>query len=433
MVKQEPALIRRTQVLESKVAHHGVLYVPKNEGTLKVIPGDAKADDGINPSRVIVDEVHRISNRAMIDLLGESFSARAEPLIVYITTAGEDDGTSVACELRDHADKVADGRISDPYFFHFVRSATIEETDGDGWKDEELWRRVNPAIDSFNPGMLSDLRVSAAAAEGSPVKIATFKRLRLGVWLPPGVTNRNRLVDVLSWDRSAGSVDVAELRGRTAYGGLDMASSEDIAALVGVFPREGCLNAFCESELCFEILARFFVPASNLEGEGTTWNQNLVETMRGWVADGWVTAVDGDVIDDRDVHAVVDEWRDLYDLRELAKDPHQTKQLGIELEEEGLVVVDHGPTMVRMAEPTEQFIRKVRQRTVHHGGNPVLRWMIGNTIGKVDGYGNKRPDRKTSDGKIDGVIATIIGLASEERNREPGFDEFVGLRLGGSA
>ena len=436
MVKLETAIRRRTQILESKVAHHGVLVVPATDGSYKVIPGDAAADDGISPSRVIVDEVHRISNRAMIDLIEESLAARAEPLIVYLTTAGEDDPSSIAWELRDHADKVADGRVVDPYFFSFIRSSTPEETAGDGWKDEALWRRVNPAIESFNPSMLTDLKAASLGAEISPAKIATFKRLRLGVWFPPGVITRNGLLDVAVWDQGAGMIDstLASYRGRDLYAGLDMASSEDMAALSGVFPnRDGCANAFCHAELCFDVILKVFVPAGNLEGGAATWTKGLLETVQGWVADGYVTVVDGAVIDDRDVKAVIDQWRTAFDLVELAKDPYQTKQLGIELDEEGLVVYDHGPTMVRMSDPTEQFIRKAASLTIHHGGNPVLRWMIGNTILMVDGYGNKRPNRKTSTGKIDGTISTILALAAEERNRLELAEGPAGFSIGGSA
>ena len=89
MVELEPALSRRSEVFKSKLAHHGVIHVPRSDGYYRVIPGDAEADDGISPSRVIVDEVHRIRNREILDLLDESFAGRSEPLVVYLTTAGE--------------------------------------------------------------------------------------------------------------------------------------------------------------------------------------------------------------------------------------------------------------------------------------------------------------------------------------------------------
>ncbi len=431
MVGLEPALSRRSEVFTSKLAHHGVIHVPRSDGYYRVIPGDADADDGISPSRVIVDEVHRIRNRAILDLLSNSFAGRLEPMIVYLTTAGEKDETTIAYELHSHAENVAAGRIKDPFFFSFIRGASIEETEGEGWKDEEIWKRTNPAIESFNPGMLTDLRIEAASAEISPAKIVSFRRLRLNVWLPAAMTSQNQLVNPLAWDATAGTVDQAELAGRTVWAGLDMASSEDMAALVGVFPNVGgCRNKFCNSELCYDVAAEFWIPDSILRGESSTWSKYMIPTLAGWVSDGLVTVVDGEVIDDRAVKSTIDEWRTRFDLVELAKDPYQTKQIGIELDEEGLTVFDHGQSIERMAGPTERFIHHVRGKRLHHGGNSVLRWMIGNALVRQDTNGNKRPDRKSSPGKIDGVVGLIMALAAAERGEETG--DVFGFSVGGN-
>ncbi|KKL46457.1 hypothetical protein LCGC14_2345360, partial [marine sediment metagenome] len=431
MVELEPALARRSEVFKSKLAHHGVIHVPRTDGYYRVIPGDAEFDDGISPSRVVIDEVHRIRNREILDLMDESLAGREEPMIIYLTTAGVQDETTIAYELHQHAVAVADHRVVDPFFFSFIRGASVEETEGDGWRNEDLWRRVNPSIESFNPSMLDDLRAAAIAAEISPVKIAGFKRLRLNVWLPPSVAARNGLVDLHAWDLTAGMVNHAKLPKRTVWAGLDMASSEDLAALVGVFPNlGGCRNKFCAADLCYDVLGRFWIPAANLEGGSTTLPKYLLPTLRGWVADGFLTVVDGDVIDDRDVKGGIDRWRKLYELEELAKDPYQTKQIGIELDEEGLVVYDHGQSMERMAGPTERFIHHVRGKRLHHGGNPVLRWMIGNAIARLDTNGNKKPDRKASSGKIDGVVALIMALAAAERGEEA--EDVFSFTVGGS-
>lgn len=433
MVNLEPALKKRCEVYTSKLAHHGVIYTPKTDGYYKVIPGDATADDGITPSRVIVDEVHRIKNREILDLLDESFAAREEPLIVYLTTAGVADDTEIAYELHQHALAVRDGIVEDPYWFSFILGASQEETEDDGWKDEDLWRRVNPAIDSFNPGMLTDLRTSAAAAEISPAKIAGFKRLRLNVWLPPSVTAKDKLLDVHSWDMSAGIVDRSRHKGKPLHGGLDMASTEDMAALVGVIANiDGCPNSKLHDpdELCFDVVSQFWIPASVLEGSSTTWTKAMIPTLQSWVHDGLVTVVDGEVIDDRDVKTGVTTWRTEFELVELAKDPYQSKQIGIELEEEGLVVYDHGQSMERMSDPTKRLVHYVRGKRLHAGGNPVLRWMISNTIAKQDTNGNIRPDRKKSSGKIDGIVALIMALASAEREMNFEEAEFFGFAVG---
>ena len=46
----------------------------------------------------------------------------------------------------------------------------------------------------------------------------------------------------------------ARLQGRACYGGIDLSSTKDLTALVGVFPDEAG----------FDVLAEFFVPAESI-------------------------------------------------------------------------------------------------------------------------------------------------------------------------
>lgn len=47
---------------------------------------------------------------------------------------------------------------------------------------------------------------------------------------------------------------------------------------------------------------------------------------------------------------------------------------------------------------------------LHHGGNPVLRWMASNVTVRTDVAGNIRPDKQNSTDKIDGIVALVMGL-----------------------
>ena len=199
-----------------------------------------------------------------------------------------------------------------------------------------------------------------------------------------------------------------------------------------MFPNlTGCKNRFCKADLCYDVIATHWVPAAVLEGESATWPKYLLPTLAEWVSDGFVTVVDGEVIDDRDVKAGVDAWRTEFDLVELAKDPYQSKQIGIELDEEGLDVYDHGQSMERMGPATQRFIYHAKGKRLHHGGNPVLRWMIGNALARMDTNGNIKPDRKASSGKIDGIVAVIMALAAAERGEE--FEDVFSFTVGGSS
>jgi len=50
------------------------------------------------------------------------------------------------------------------------------------------------------------------------------------------------------------------------------------------------------------------------------------------------------------------------------------------------------------------------EQKLAHGGHPVLRWMMDNVYIRTDPAGNIKADKEKSTEKIDGAVATIMGL-----------------------
>ena len=50
------------------------------------------------------------------------------------------------------------------------------------------------------------------------------------------------------------------------------------------------------------------------------------------------------------------------------------------------------------------------EQKLAHGGHPVLRWMMDNIYIRTDPAGNIKADKEKSTEKIDGAVATIMGL-----------------------
>ena len=63
-----------------------------------------------------------------------------------------------------------------------------------------------------------------------------------------------------------------------------------------------------------------------------------------------------------------------------------------------------------MSPPTKELIKLTLEKKLAHGGHPVLRWMADNIFIRRDPAGNIKADKEKSTEKIDGVIATIMGL-----------------------
>lgn len=413
MVEDDPGLARRATVSRSRIAHHGVIYVPKSRGVYSVLPGDADTNDGINPSRAVLDELHRQPSRHLYDVLDESFSARDEPLFIILTTAGYEDPTNIAYQVHNYAKQVATGIVQDPYFFPYIRSLEKHEVEGDLWRSEDLWRKVNPALNGFNPAGIDEMRRLATEADGSPLKIAAFKRYRLNVWLPRAAGASDALVDIRLWDRSAGMKPDPE-PGTPVFLGVDVAASDDIAAIAGIHPLVECREATCRkrTEPCYALTGRFFIPTAVLDEGNATWARDMKDALASWQAGGWIEFEDGDTIDDRTIMAAIHDYATRYDIEKIRKDPWQSKQIGVDLYDEGLPVEDHLQSMGQMAWPTEAFIGLVKDGRLHHGGHPVFRWMIANAIGQTDVDGRMKPSKRKSVGKIDGIVAAIMGVGA---------------------
>lgn len=385
MVEGSPRLRRRARI------YRRVIEVPKTYSVWRVLSADAYTKHGLSAHGVIFDEVHAQPNRELWDVLTTSTGARSQPLIVGITTAG-DDFEGICWELHDYAIKVMRGIVDDPSFFAYVRAAPLDAD----WKDEAVWRDANPAIDGGfrNLDEMRDMFRQAQVSEGLA---NTFRRLYLNQW----IAAKARGINLDAWDTCEPFRPPA--RGARAYGGLDLASTSDIAAFLLVFPRDGG----------YDVLPRGWIPEAALRGK-EPWR----DALREWAERGLVVVTDGDTIDfgaiRRDILALADE----YNIVEVAFDPWQAVEMAQHLAAEGMVVWEHRQNMSRMSAPSKELLRLVGARKWRSGGNPVLRWMADNIVWKTDSDGNIRPDREASSGKIDGIVAGIMAISAATRERE---------------
>ena len=76
----------------------------------------------------------------------------------------------------------------------------------------------------------------------------------------------------------------------------------------------------------------------------------------------------------------------------------------------GFTVVPFGQGFKDMSPPTKELMKLTLEERLTHGGHPVLRWMMDNIYIRTDPAGNIKADKEKSTEKIDGAIATIMGL-----------------------
>jgi phage terminase large subunit-like protein len=386
MVENSPSLSRFAEPYRREIR------VPKINGTYKVLSADAYTKHGLNAHGIVFDELHAQPNRDLWDVLNTSTGARRQPMMVMITTAGYD-RNSLCWEQHEYARQVLNGNVDDQAYFAYIAAAD----EGDDWTDPVIWAKANPGLGVTVK--VDYLQAECDRAKQVPAYQNTFRRLHLNQW----TTQESRFLDMTYWD--ACGKPLPDLAGRACYGGLDLATTTDIAAFVLVFPPH-------EDGEPFWVLPRFFIP-----------QDNMIERVRRdrvpydvWQRQGLLVATPGNVIDYTYIEAEIARLAAQYEIREIAFDRWGAAQMSQRLTDADMVMVQFGQGYASMSAPTKEMLRLVLSQEIGHAGNPVLRWMADNMAVQQDAAGNVKPDKAKSTQRIDGMVAAIMALDRATRN-----------------
>ena len=359
---------------------------------IKAVSSRGDLAHGANVHGGLVDELHVHKNPDLLEAIESGTGARSQPLVFIITTADDGQVTSVYAQRRDLIEKLAARTFKAPAMYGVVFAA--EESDDPALP--ATWAKANPLY-PVTPSP-EFMKSSWEKAQSSPAQLASFLRLHLGIRAKQGA----RFLDLERWDRNASTVDESRLRGRRAWGGLDLASVSDFTALVWLFPGSAG----------YDVLCRLWLPEEALPA----LDDKTMRTGSGWVKDGWITLTPGDVTDYDYVKAQIKRDLAAFDARGVGYDRWNSSQLVIDLESEGAPMVRVGQGVTSLSAPLKEIERLVKSGTAasplfRHGGNPVLRWMADNLRVYMDASGNVKPDKAKSMDKIDGISAAATAMA----------------------
>jgi phage terminase large subunit-like protein len=388
MIRNDPALERQVQIVDSqkRIVH------PDSGSVYRAISAEAYSKHGFNASVVIYDELHAAATRELWDVLATSQSTRAQPLMMAISTAGYD-RHSILYELYAHGKRVLADPTIDPTFLPVIYEAPAAAD----WRLEKTWRVANPALGDFRS--LEEMRTMCQRAQEIPAQENSFRRLYLNQW----TEQASRWVSLASW--AACLADPPSYARRPCYVGLDLSSTTDTTALVGVYPdRDGP---------GFDVRVACFMPDAKLRERVTRDRLPYDE----WVRRGWLIATPGNVVDYERVRAELRAWGAESDVREVAYDPWNATDLVTRLSaQDGFACVPLRQGFASLSAPTKALEAAILSRALRHDGHPVLRAHIGNVAVETDAAGNLKPSKTLSTDRIDLVVALIMALDRRDRN-----------------
>lgn len=383
---ESSALSKRCKIYRNSIV------LPERNASMICISSEAGTKHGYNPSCVLVDEYHVFPDRELVDVLETGMGARAQPMTIYITTAGTDK-QGPCYKDWERAEKIRDGILEDDTFLPCIYAAPPE---ADPFI-EETWRLANP---NYGVTLKPDyFRQMALRAKQSASEEIVFRTLHLNQWC----STATRWIRHGAWEANA--EPLRPTADRIAYCGVDLASTTDTTAFVAVWPDE---------DGTYDIHAHIFIPEERAEEAA---KRDRVPYLQ-WAKEGFVTLTEGDICDYDAVRDYVLSFAEKNKVRAVAIDRYNATHLTTQLVAEGIDVKPFGQGFVSMSAPSKLLETLIIGQKLRHAGNPVLTWQISNVQIKVDDAGNIKPTKKnaSSTARIDAAVSLImaLGLCSGE-------------------
>lgn len=357
----------------------------------KFEPVIGKPGDGASPSCAIVDEYHEHNSADLYDTMVTGMAARQQPLMLVITTAGEN-LFSPCYDMDKDAIRVLEGLMEWPELFAICYG--IDEDDD--WTDPQMLIKANPNYGvSVGPDFIKSQQKLAMKKTS---KQNSFKTKHLDVWC----NAKKAYFNALNWQNCYDpKLDINDFLGETCWIGLDLAKKRDLSAKVIIFKQKlGDQNHYF-------VFTSFYLPEETIiQQESDT----LAALYSQWLNEGWIITCSGNEMDFGLIRDDIIDDSHRFSVLEIPHDPHGAIMISHELQDEGLepiTMTQHGNTYTL---PIDELEAAIDSGRIHHDGNPVMAWCIANVIVHEYSNGNKMPDKESNDSKIDGASALLMGL-----------------------
>jgi len=275
-------------------------------------------------------------------------------------------------------------------------------------ENEQSWVRANPSI---NQTVYAEhIKEIHLAAQINSAKMDQFKRYHLNIW----VRGFNRWMDMSRWNSQADKYSERDLLGKRCYGGLDLASTNDMNALVLLFPGEK-----------WRVLSYFWLPGENInelqEQHGAPYTE--------WADENLLQLTDGVRCNYQEVRQHILALADKFDIEEIRFDPYNASNLVSDLANDGIVMVEQSQGKRSLSPPTKSLEIAIMGGQIEHNAHPIMDWMIGNVQVTYDMDENIKMVKafRNIKYKIDGPVALVMAWAGATSEDNYYSSESVGV------
>lgn len=382
MCEMSPTLRLITERWEKEIT------VPSIPGArLRRVAAAAGTNDGQNIHFVVTDELHEWrgpKGRQVWTVLTNGTGARRQPLILQITTAGDDIDGTICGEQYQYGKNVKAGVIDDPrYFFHWVEAP--EDLD---YREPEAWAAANPSY-----GVL--VHEPFFRDQLGKKREAEFRRYFLNQW----TTGETYWLEAGAWEACRSDLDLDPTL--PVYVGVDVGIRHDSSAVSVAQKRDGRTI----------VRGRTWInPYSENDPRHHAWTLNIAE-VEAYILElwkqypAWAAEVDG-----RPAPGIAVYY-----------DPTFFERSAQELARSGVTMVELPQNNSRMVPVSQTFYELIKSGELAHDGDPAMELQIKNVQADETGRGWRMSKPKGSRRKIDFAISTAIAAwaAQQEQPQAP--------------
>lgn len=381
----------------SKHTASTVNAITLNHSRIAFFSSESMGIDSYKNSMSIIDEYHGYSSDKIVTAFRYGGRARANNLVMIITSAGNDiSGPCYAEALR--CKKILNGAFDDETYFGVIYAYDDE----DKWDDPSLFIKANPSLGNFLKQEIleNDLSDALTLIAHSP----DFKAKTCGIW----VSAVSNWIPIQKWERNKNYIfDEAQLDGRDCCAAFDLSSVNDFTALTLYFQLED--GKYYPKHF-------FYVPSETVMERYKKENINILS----WIQSGIVKSIEGSTIDQNVIFDDIISLSKKYHIKEIAYDRWQSSLLTEKISSEiDSVLIEYDQSLKSMGPATKRFEKAILDGEIVDN-NPVMQWMLSNVRIQRDRNDNYKPLKEyaSSGRRIDGVITSIMAFDRLVENKD---------------
>lgn len=386
MIKQSPDLSRNIRKRKSD------LYFSHNFSKMQSLGKNSNSLDGLNAHLVVIDELHSIQDRNLYEVMKQSQSARTQPLLIMITTAGTHRGT-IFDDLYEYACNVVDDNFKDDNFLPIMYELDKKSE----YKKPECWQKANPSLNISK--RVEDLERKVARAENDANNLTGILTKDFNV----RETSHNAWLTFEQINNTA-TFDIKDFADWYAIGGADLSITTDLSCATLLFVDP-------DTEMRY-VHQMYWLPEDNLRERVD--NDKIPYDK--WYEQGLLRLCRGNTIDYSDITDWFVEMIEDYEITPLwiYYDNYSARYWVSEMEGHGFKMVRTPQGAKTLSLPMQNLGADLKKHKVNYNNHPILKWCLTNTGIETDRNGNIVPVKNQSPKRrIDGTASLLdayVGL-----------------------